>query len=75
MKNLSAVLMLIMLSFSVTGCGDPCKDDMLTSIGDSLATMGKKGLEKDQVLMERKAARAAKCAEKTGGEMKKSLGF
>lgn len=64
-----------MLSVSFAGCGDPCKEDALTKLGDTVATLGKKGLEKDQILAQRGAERAAECAKKKGGEMKKSLGL
>ena len=64
-----------MFTVSLIGCGDPCKDDVFTGIGDSIATFGKKDLEKEAALAERKATRAAECAKKLGGDMKKSLGF
>ncbi|OGW78701.1 MAG: hypothetical protein A2Z83_08770 [Omnitrophica bacterium GWA2_52_8] len=75
MKKIGLLLILGMLSFSLAGCGDPCKDDVFTGIGDSIATMGKEGLEKEKILAERTAKRAAACAERTGNQMKKSLGL
>jgi hypothetical protein len=75
MKKIYMALILGLVSVSLMGCGDPCKEDALTKIGDSIAVIGKTGLEKDKVLAERAASRAAKCAEKTGGDLKKSLGF
>lgn len=68
---------LFLLAFAVTvaGCGDPCKDDVFTKLGDTVATIGKSGMEKDQVLAERGANRAAKCAESKASEMKKKMGL
>ncbi|MBI4387845.1 MAG: hypothetical protein HY582_02220 [Candidatus Omnitrophica bacterium] len=62
------------------------KETPIDSVGDWFATMGKSGAEKDQILaqrkaermkkfLEREAAKAAKEAEKAGGDMKKKLGF
>lgn len=75
MKKIGTVLILGMLTLSLAGCGDPCKEDPMTSLGDSLATIGKKGAEKEQILMERQAKRAAACTEKKAKEVKKDLGF
>ncbi len=75
MKKIWVLVILGLLSVPLAGCGDPCKDDILTSLGDSIATFGKKDPEKETALAERKAARAAECAQKKGSEMKKSLGF
>lgn len=72
MKKMFWLIAIAALSFSVVGCGDPCKEDKL---GNSLATIGKKGLEKDKIIAERTAARAQKCAEKKGAEMKKKMGL
>ncbi|MCB9800554.1 MAG: hypothetical protein H6757_07340 [Candidatus Omnitrophica bacterium] len=75
MKKVWVLMIAGMLSISFVGCTDPCKENVLTQIGDAVATLGKKGLEKDQVLAGRKADRMAACAQKTGSDMKKSLGF
>lgn len=75
MKKYGMFLICAMLSLSLAGCGDPCKDNFLTGIGDSLATFGKKDLEKQRILAERQSSRAAACAKKKGSEMKKNLGF
>lgn len=75
MKKSAYVLAAMLMTFGLTGCGDPCKDDPFTKLGDSLATIGKSGMEKDSVLAERAAARAGKCAESKAGEMKKKMGF
>jgi hypothetical protein len=75
MKKIWVLMIFGMLSLSLAGCGDPCKEDFLTGLGDSIATMGKQGVEKDRILLERKANRAAACAEKQAGSMKKSLGL
>ena len=74
MKKLGLLLILALMSVSLTAC-DACKDNVLTGLGDSIATLGKDGLEKEKVLAERKAKRAAKCAESKAGEMKKKMGF
>jgi hypothetical protein len=75
MKKFLTLVLLLSFALPLAGCGDPCKEDPLTKLGDSLATLGKSGTEKDKVMLERKAERAAKCAEKEGGKMKKDLGF
>lgn len=72
MKTLFSLFAVAALAFTLTGCGDPCKEDKL---GNSLATIGKSGLEKDKVIAERTAARAQKCAEKKGAELKKKMGL
>ena len=75
MKKAGMLMMVGILSMFLAGCGDPCKDDAFTKIGDSIATMGKKDMEKQSVLAQRAAERAGKCAQKKGGDMKKSLGL
>lgn len=74
MKKYMFALAMVLAASSLTGC-NPCNEDPLTKLGDTLATLGKKGMEKDQVLAERKAGRAAKCAEQKAAEMKKKMGF
>lgn len=74
MKKLSLLFAVLVVSFTLTGC-DACKDNVLTGLGDTFATIGKDGLEKEKVLAERKASRAAKCAEQKAGEMKKKMGL
>jgi len=74
MKKTILGLMLAVAAFSFAGCG-PCEEDVLTKLGDTVATIGKSGVAKDQILVERKANRAAKCAEQKAGEMKKKMGF
>ena len=75
MKKHGYVLMAAVMAFGLAGCGDPCKENFLTKMGDNIATLGKGGAEKDRVLMERAAERAGKCAESKAGEMKKKMGF
>jgi hypothetical protein len=75
MKKISAFMMMVVLGLSVSGCGDPCKDDIFTRIGDNLATLGKEGLEKDRILLERGTKRAGECAEKGAQDMKKNIGL
>lgn len=72
MKNFLMGMFVLAVAFSLVGCGDVCKEDKL---GNSLATIGKSGLEKDKIIAERTAARASKCAEKKGAEMKKKMGL
>ncbi len=73
MRNLM-ILVLLGFSLMMTGC-DACKENALDKLGDNLATIGKSGTEKDQVLLERKSSRAAKCTEQTAKQAKKNLGF
>ena len=72
---------------SLTAYAADCtKDTPVDQAGDWFGTLGKKGLEKDQVLAARKADRMAACvkreadkaakeAQKAGKDMKKKLGF
>ena len=75
MKKIWILMIFGILSLSLAGCGDPCKDSPFTGLGDSIATLGKKDLEKERILVERKANRAAACAKQQGSSMKKSLGL
>jgi hypothetical protein len=75
MKKSALLLFVFVLGLSAAGCGDPCKEDMFTKLGDNLATMGKEGLEKDRILLERSTKRAGECAEKGAGDMKKKMGL
>lgn len=75
MKKWFLAMLLIAAVLPLAGCGDPCKDDPITKLGDTLATIGKSGVDKDKILVERAAERAGKCAEKEGGKLKKSLGL
>lgn len=65
---------------------DCTKDNPIDQAGDWLATLGKQGMEKNQVLVKRKADRVTTCvkreadksakeARKAGNDMKKKLGF
>ncbi len=65
---------------------DCTKDTPIDQMGDWFATLGKKDLEKDSVLAQRKADRVAACtkreaekaakeAEKAGKDLKKKMGF
>ena len=74
MKKIGLIILVAVLALPLAGC-DACKDNVLTGLGDTLATIGKDGLEKEKVLAERKAGRAAKCAEQKGAEMKKKMGL
>ena len=74
MKKNAMVFALLMLALPLAGC-DHCKENPFTKMGDSIATMGKEGLEKQKILAERAATRASKCAEQEAGKMKKGLGL
>ena len=74
MKKAGLLIMTILAAFSLTGC-DACKDNILTGLGDKIAAIGKDDMAKNEVLVERKAARASKCAEQKGAEMKKKMGL
>jgi hypothetical protein len=81
------VFTLMFGGISMTAYAADCtKDNPIDQAGDWFATMGKKGMEKDQALVKRKADRVAACAkreaekaakeaEKAGNDMKKKLGF
>jgi hypothetical protein len=79
------VLMLGGLSMTVYAA-DCTKDTPIDQAGDWLGTLGKQGVEKDQILAKRKADRVGACAkreaekamkeaQKAGNDMKKKLGF
>jgi len=74
MNKYGVLLVAMVLTLSLTGC-DACKESPLSKIGDSVATLGKKGVEKEATLAERAANRAAKCADQKAGEMKKKMGL
>ena len=74
MKKTFLGLLIALIAISFAGCG-PCEEDVVSKLGETLATIGKSGMDKDQVLVERKANRAAKCAQQKAGEMKKKMGF
>ena len=86
-RFLAAVLILVFVfSFSSVSFAAEYKDNPIDQAGDWFATMGKSGMEKDSILAQRKAERAAKFAEreakklakeaeKAGNDAKKSLGF
>ena len=78
-------LMFSSLPVSVCFAGE-YQENVLDKVGDSLATMGKKGMAKDQILAQRKAERMKRYAEreakkmrreaeKAGKDTKKKLGF
>jgi len=81
------VFALVIGGISMTAYAADCtKDNPIDQAGDWLATLGKQGMEKDQVLVKRKADRVAACtrreaekaakeAQKAGNDMKKKLGF
>ncbi len=82
------VLSLIFSSLPLSVCyaGSEYQENVVDKAGDWFATVGKQGMEKDQILAERKAKRmahyaevqakkASKDAEKAGNDMKKKMGF
>ncbi len=74
------VLVLMFGGFSVAAYAEDCTQDTpLDRAGDWAATLGKKGIEKDQVLARRRAQRFMNCAQKeaqkAGNDVKKKLGF
>ncbi len=91
-RKLIAVVLLIVFAFAIfpspaalAGGGD-YKDTPFDKLGDWMATLGKSGLEKDQILAERQAARlkrhaeiqakkAKHEAEKAGKDMKEKMGY
>lgn len=81
------VLALMLGGLSVAAYAADCtKDTGFDKVWDWATTMGKKDMEKDQILVKNKADRVAACtkreaekaakeAEKAGKDMKKKLGF
>lgn len=90
MKRFITLLFVMSLMFStlptsICFAGE-YQENILDKVGDSLATMGKKGMDKDQILAQRKAERMKRYAEheakkmqreaeKAGKDTKKKLGF
>ncbi len=81
-----ALVLALMCSLSPMSYAAEYKDNPIDQAGDWVATLGKQGMEKDQILAQRKTERAAKFAEreakkmakdaeKAGGDMKKKMGF
>jgi hypothetical protein len=71
---------------TVAFAADCTKDTGIDQFGDWIATLGKKDVEKDQILVKRKADRvlactkreaekAAKEVQKSANDMKKKMGF
>jgi len=79
MKKLIAILFVVALIFtsapidSAYAAGE-YKDTVIDQVGDWFATLGKEGVEKDQILAKRKADRMKKWAEKKAAEAKKEMG-
>ncbi|MFH1800101.1 MAG: hypothetical protein ABH891_04545 [Candidatus Omnitrophota bacterium] len=81
------ILALMLGGLSVTAYAADCgKDTLVDQAGDWFGTLGKKGMEKDQILAKRKADRLLVCAkreaekaakevQKSSKDMKKRLGF
>jgi hypothetical protein len=81
------ILALMLGGLSMTAYAADCgKDTSIDQFGDWLGTLGKKGVEKDQILARRKTDRMLACAkkeaqkavkevQKSGEDMKKRLGL
>jgi hypothetical protein len=68
------VLALMLGGISVTAYAMDCtKDTPIDQAGDWFATLGKQGMEKDQILAKRKADRLAICAKKQAQEAGKAV--
>ena len=88
MKRLLTIVLVLALMISVSPMSYAAdyQDNPIDQVGDWFATMGKQGMEKDSILAQRKAERAAKFAEreakkmakeaeKSGNDMKKKMRF
>ena len=62
-RLLPLVLTAALMCSAVPAYAAQYQDNIVDRAGDRLATLGKKGMEKDRILIERKAKRAAKFAE------------
>lgn len=90
-KKLFVLMMAVMflssgLMLSPAAYADEYKENILDQAWDGITTMGKSGMEKDQILAKNKAERvqryaekqakkAQKEAEKAGKDLQKKLGF
>ncbi len=74
MKKYGSIWGVAILALFLSGC-DACKENPITKAGDAIATIGKSGLEKETILAQRTAKRAAQCAEQKTRELKKKVGF
>ncbi len=74
MKKYGFAFAVAVLALALTGC-DACKENIFTGMGDSVATIGKSGLEKETILAQRAAQRATRCAEQKAAELKAKAGF
>ncbi|OQA57791.1 MAG: hypothetical protein BWY42_00345 [Candidatus Omnitrophica bacterium ADurb.Bin277] len=89
MKNIFIALFALAIMFSgvsAYAAVDCTKNSPIDEIGDWFATLGKKDMEKNQILVQRKANRVAACtkreaekaakkAKQAGEDMKKKMGF
>ena len=85
-KFVMSFIVFTLMFGGVSHAADCTKDTPIDRAGDWLGTLGKKGMEKDQILAQRKADRMVACgkreaekvmteAQKAGNDMKKKLGF
>ena len=92
MKKYATLFLVMLLTFSALStvpayAGDVnCKETILDNGWDWYTTLGKQGMEKDQILAQNKADRLKRCVEKAakeagdaaskaGADAKKKLGF
>ena len=92
MKKFSVLFLAMFLALSVISVNhayaadNACAETVLDKTWDWYTTIGKSGMDKDQVLLKNKAERAQKCAEKmakkaqkeageAAGDLKKKLGM
>ncbi|MFH0985351.1 MAG: hypothetical protein V1882_07420 [Candidatus Omnitrophota bacterium] len=90
MRKFMTAFFVLTLMFASTStvvfAADCSKDTPIDQVGDWVATLGKKDMEKDQILVRRKADRvlactkreaekAAKEVQKSANDMKKKMGF
>ena len=66
-------LMLGGISTQAVYAADCTKDTPIDQAGDWFATLGKQGMEKDQILAKRKADRLAVCTKKAAEEAAKAV--
>lgn len=92
MKKFATLFLMMLLTFSAVSAvpafaaNTECKENALDGAWDWYTTLGKQGMEKDQILAQNKADRLKRCVEKaakeagdaagkTAADAKKKLGF
>ncbi len=80
MKKLSVLFLAAFFAVAVLATGNAyagdvsCSENVLDKAWDWGTTLGKSGLDKDSILMQNKAKRAQKCAEKLAKNAQKEAG-